>query len=382
MSGFSITEKTKIFKITYKKQATNDMVEYDSEYIGNQTATLRYKNEKIGFSLTIKPKLLESPVIAYKNGILDWDDISFASEYIININGLDYTTTVSQFNLENLNILEGDVSIKVKSNSNHSGYIDSDYSNTITLKKLDYTKNIYYEDGKMKWDAVQDVTSYNIWVNGSRYVSNTNECDVSAFGEGENKVQVESIGGPMTISSFSDEFIFTKYSAVDNIRYVNERLSWDSDNIGCEYEVIVDGEKYFTQNNYYDILLTVDVAHKVKIKSLSKQPNCFDSEYSDEVEIIYPQLETPQVIIKLGSYANTYTAQILPVDNANSYTCIINIYKEGEVKLTSTYTVSDILSKEIVVDEITLKIEVTVIAKDTKGVYHESEAVTVIRELK
>ena len=176
------------------------MVEYDPEYIGVQEAKFVYKKESISFSLTIKPKQLNSPVISCRDGIVDWSDDRHTSKYLVNINGTDYVSLTSEYDLNVFSSITGEINIKVKSVALNNKYENSEYSNTLSFTKLDAVSNIIYENGKIKWSSVSNASKYFVWINGIKYDSLINELEFSNFVVGPNKIKIQAYGHDSYIS--------------------------------------------------------------------------------------------------------------------------------------------------------------------------------------
>ena len=533
ISNFTIEECSRILKRKTNVSPTLDMVEYDPEYIGVQEAKFVYKKESISFSLTIKPKQLNSPVISCRDGIVDWSDDRHASKYLVNINGTDYVSLTSEYDLNVFSYITGEINIKVKSVALNNKYENSKYSNTLSFNKLDKVSNIIYENGKIKWSSVSNASKYFVWINGIKYDSPINELEFSDFVVGPNEIKIQAYGHDSYISSnvFTDSLIkysmvsniryedgmikwdstntncsyeisingnilisenkyyeiefdcnviysvkiravskdskhidseysnllsfnklnavsniiyengkikwssvsnatkyfvwingikydsltnelefsdfvvgpneikiqayghdsyisssvftdsLTKYSKVSNIRYENGMIKWDSTNINCSYEISINGNISISENKYYEIALDQNVVYSVKVRAISNDSKHIDSDFSNINEITYHKLLEPTIQISTGDYGNTYDVIISEVENANEYQVEVKLYTTEGIYSTNTYVLTDNLTKEISVTASIVKIEVSVVAKDTNGVFDQSDVVTKSRDI-
>ena len=135
---------------------------------------------------------------------------------------------------------------------------------------------------------------------------------------------------------------------------------------------MIDDNEYTSTQKFLEITLDNNREYDVNITALAKTNVTIDSDsYLTTIE--RKLLASPSATITLGSYSNTYNINILPVDNANSYTLVVTLYIEEE-STSTTYILTNNLTKEIVVDLLVTKIEISVIAKDTTNEYGESTA--------
>lgn len=383
VSGFKVEELSPIFKRKSEITPTANMVTYDSEYIGTQEAVFTYKNNMETFNLTISPKELTAPIISCNQGVVDWSDNALVTKYIVNINNVEYETTASEYDLKVLSQITGEINVKVKAISPSNKYSNSAYSNELLLNKLLPTTSITYEAGKIKWTAVENANKYYVWINGTKCDSVTNEYKYSNFVTGANEIKVQAYGSNAYVSSNVFTGTLTKHSQVNNVRYENKQILWDSTNTNCSYEIDISGTKYTTDNNYYFIDFEFNTPYTVKVKAISKDNKYIDSDYSDnvEVEVVYNKLATPTAKISLGDYSNTYIINVSSVANANQYDVVVKLYSSDFIVSNNKYTLTTKLKKEITINATITKIEVTIIAKDANGVYEQSDSVTVERSI-
>lgn len=83
--------------------------------------------------------------------VIYWDDVSNAEDYLINISGTEFTSTINSFDLNTSSVANGEINIKVKARGDREVYYDSDWTPEIsynyTGKKKQYTLNVIAEDG-------------------------------------------------------------------------------------------------------------------------------------------------------------------------------------------------------------------------------------------
>ena len=83
--------------------------------------------------------------------VIYWDDVSNAEDYLINISGTEFMSTINSFDLNTSSVANGEITIKVKARGDREVYYDSDWTPEIsynyTGKKKQYTLNVIAEDG-------------------------------------------------------------------------------------------------------------------------------------------------------------------------------------------------------------------------------------------
>lgn len=377
LTDFNITNVS-IFGCKSNKTVYSDMVEYDSEQIGLQTAKFSYKDTEITFDLTILPAQLDTPTISYSLGIAAWNNINNASEYLVSINNTEHECLSNTYDLGEYSGT-GELSLKVKAIASDEHYSDSNYSNPISVNKLSSVTGITYNDGYILWDAVANATKYNIWINDTKYESNTNSYAFVNFNEGSNSIIVKAVGDSYSTAPGAEyEGIITKLNSVTNIRCSSSQILWDSSNTGCTYLITINGVEYTTSATSYDMSLLPNTTYTVSVTAIASTDVTVDSN-SIESSVIYKKLTDPIVAITLGNYSDSYIINITAVENATNYSVVVIQYK-SDSSVTYTYNISN-LSKEISVGTGVIKIEVRVYAYDSTGVYDDSDITTIERDV-
>ena len=384
VSNFTINDSTKIFHIKAKVIPTSDMVEYDTEIIGTQTATFKYKDVEAKFKLTILASQLDTPTIFCNNNIIEWSPVKHADKYIININNFEQETNELKYCLDNIETISGTVEIKVLASSNNIKYCDSEYSNIVTLNRLAHIKYIQYENGKITWDSIEGATKYIVCVNDDKYDVMTNEFEFVNFVNGDNFVTVQACGNYPNISSKIIEQKFVKHSVVTDIQYniSSNKLSWESTNTNCSYQISINDEIYETDLKYHDVVFEFNKVYSIKIKVISKDETHIDSEYSETFEFVAHKLEQVEASLQIGSYSNTLDLEICPLKNADIYTVVVKQFNENNLLITQTYELTNQNPiKEIVIVNNTTNIEVTIVAKDSSGMYADSDELVLAKAI-
>ncbi|MDE6661054.1 MAG: hypothetical protein K2J93_04480, partial [Anaeroplasmataceae bacterium] len=177
------------------------------------------------YSLTViyiiskkEPIALSIPTISLKENIVFWEEVENADGYIVNFNGIDleaqtakeYTISASE---------AGEYVIKVKAiSSDHTAYLDSDYSVTVTYtisKKEPIALSIpaiSLKENIVSWEEVENADGYVVKFNGTALEVQTEASyTIEAKEDGDYEVEVKAISYQSDLyldSEFSDVVIY------------------------------------------------------------------------------------------------------------------------------------------------------------------------------
>lgn len=357
--------------------------DYDKEFIGIQEANLEYKNETVTFQLTIVPRTLNAPSISLVDGQIQWSEINGVSNYIVNINNEEFESIENSYVLQNNTPDTHTLVVKVKAISSSNKFNNSEYSNTLTINKLESVTSINYENdtNRITWNEITDASKYYVWINEDRHEVADNYFEYSDFLVGENTIEVQAIGSEDIISSNVYESTISKLAPVSNIIYNfnQEKLEWIDNVSNIEYTVVIDDNEYTSNGPYLNISLDSSTIYTVGVMVVAQDSQTINSDVIYNT-VSYEILSTPSATITLGQFSNTYDITVSPVANANSYEVIVTLYT-GTVFESDTYTLTSSLTKEIIVDSEVTKISITVVAKDSTEVYKDSEEFIVERNI-
>lgn len=145
-----------------------------------------------------------------QDGVLRWNSVSNANQYVVNLDGLDIAV-ISEiyFNLENLTVGETYI-YKVKARNSLGLYSDSQYSKEFTYEHISKEEesggekgdlspifapsDIEINNGVISWRSVDNAVSYRVSVNGTEYISDINELSLESLKDGVYKIKVKAVG--------------------------------------------------------------------------------------------------------------------------------------------------------------------------------------------
>ena len=124
----------------------------------------------IADALAVDIKVLATPTNIQLSGWdVTWDQVSSAPAYGVSADGI-YDASTTTWSLKNITTV-GNSLLKICAAGNGKEILPSNYSATKNVKKLDAPQNIRIEtgeaEGKLLWDEIDGVSSYNVYVNNS-----------------------------------------------------------------------------------------------------------------------------------------------------------------------------------------------------------------------
>ncbi|MGN1222236.1 MAG: hypothetical protein ACI4TT_03285, partial [Christensenellales bacterium] len=177
-------------------------------------------------------KLASPTNVSIKSGMLTWDRSNNSTSYELDVAGKIITDiTGVAYDLSDLQC--GDYAVKVKAIGNSLSYLNSDWTQSKTISKLDEIKNLRVENGVITWDKVNG--SYKDIILKIKLSADDNytkvEIDSSAtsyvlddtYPAGTYNVYMYNAGGDSAISSSESEVItVVKLSSPTNLQVTTE----------------------------------------------------------------------------------------------------------------------------------------------------------------
>lgn len=217
---------------TFKVLAYGDGIRYiNSDYSPEKTFVKLDKIKDVG---TTKAVRVENGVVVYNANSIIANEAN-SCEYIVNINGKDYSNGKKAYHeLEGFNA--GGYVIYVYGSGDNSIYLKSDISDICINNpiKLNTPTNIKIVDGKLSWQAVQNTASYKIYISGRENEFEVTTMGVSYdFGEllsGDYKIRIKALGNSISYinSNWSSDKIISKLGEITNLRVENGVITWDA----------------------------------------------------------------------------------------------------------------------------------------------------------
>ncbi len=202
--------------------------------------------------------------------LLVWDAIGAASDYEVSVNGGAPVSTAGK-NSFSLKEYSGEISVAVRAFA--LGYVSSDEAEfSFSKNQLATPSGITVSDKTVSWNQVTDAESYIVSIGGKTF--ETDDCFLSleetgiAWTQGAYySLKVKAVGGQD--SKWSDALNFGWYTAVSNLRYFRNIISWDHVAGVSSYWVRINGgaEREIAGGvNYAEINLTKAGENTIEVR--------------------------------------------------------------------------------------------------------------------
>lgn len=126
------------------------------------------------FTISSCTNNLNAPILALNNGVLKWNEINGATNYIVNINDEEYATTNTKYDLTTLEGTKFVCKVKAQNGKNESLYSNEViYNGTNNVSNKLSTPTISIKDNIISWNMIENATSYEVYVNESLATTTT-----------------------------------------------------------------------------------------------------------------------------------------------------------------------------------------------------------------
>ncbi len=262
--------------------------------------------------LTIIVKTLSYPEnIIQTDNVISWDEVTFAIGYVIKINGVEYFTYDTEYEVD-INVASN---IQVLAVGDTETYLESSvYSLVLQIKvPLVAVTNIRFESGVLTWDVVLHADSYILVLNddeAARLLSTNTFSEVSGYsGEVNVKVIAHDTSDTYLNSVVSEAVVMfpeITLGIVINLEIIDDTLHFDLVNLADSYDIYLNGEYYVNvETNSYlipQIILDDETSYlQVMAKSEIHHSSPLSEKKYVSVEII-TTYEELLLITSNGSY--------------------------------------------------------------------------------
>ncbi len=226
--------------------------DYDAEKIGTQSAKITFKNKSFDVTLHVSAYKLQKTTAMISGNTLIWDRIEHATEYHIYFSensssagdALYARVTDCFYDLGTVDMgTTFYASVVAAADSNK--YERSDKSDSIMITKLASPSGITYDkdNGMLKWDAVEGADHYMVVVNEETIQNVKNNEYAVTLKLGENKIAISAFSiDPNVIVGTSEQKTIYKLSPVENVAYIDDKITWSAENEASRYNIYCDGQ--------------------------------------------------------------------------------------------------------------------------------------------
>lgn len=250
-------------------------------------------------------KILPAPKnIAYtKNGVLQWDAVDGATGYTVYVDGqLTYSAT-SQLDLSGRFVEAKAYEIKVKAiGDDNSNFVDSVFSDYITVTKLNSPQNVRIENGILLWDTVLGATEYLIVVDENEpwSISKTEYSLPQTLTAGDHMVKVQAVGNGTNFvtSDLSITIDFYKLAKITKIFIKDGVVCWDENLEATNYMLYVNGVPHQTSilnTTSYDFVDYASGTYSLNVMAVGNGGNILNSDLMSD-DFVAVKLATPSTL--------------------------------------------------------------------------------------
>lgn len=352
----------KVNGIRYLRINSAEFIEDENEILNGAYLYLKnYDNaeSRKAFNVTVHKDAvkLEVPTnISYDEnlGTLEWSRVDNARYYEITINDTSITTSLNSIVL-NESFYGQKLSIRVRSiydlENKFPTFIDSNFSDAVSLMVLNKPQNLSHKDGVIYWDKVEGAISYTLIVatpsvlgnrqNEKKFVVDATTDDVQAYKDynfassttytikvranGNSNLDYKIYG-----TQDSDSITVKKLTAPNSIAFVQGVLSWE--NIEQNNGYYVEATKLNTNTNEYEPFSTHNIKNANFFEFDTFEGNIPSGQYKFSVKTLGNSIQT----LSGDDTQSIVTAKLEQVKN-------VRIEAGGifwdEVEMASSYTI-------------------------------------------
>lgn len=219
---------------------------YSKSTLGEQTITVSYAGKTASVQVNVIPVDLSTPSLQVSYGKITIDyDAKYTENLIFEINGTEYIEKPTKEYKFPGSFDAGTYTIKVKSVNNNNFVNDSDFSDSITVKKLQAIELGSITNGILSFEASSESNLYDVYVDGDYYKSITgNEFDLNSVdraGQHSVTIAVKPTEITQLYSNQSESISYTMLSNNVSFSVDSGCLTWAPISNATGYEFYVSG---------------------------------------------------------------------------------------------------------------------------------------------
>lgn len=223
-------------------------------------------------------KKLDSPTnVRVEGDKLVWDEVKYATGYILKIGDNTYRLEDNFFIIKDLSTGNYKAIIKAVSDKyNESNEVSFDFD--VSLPKLGEPSNIEVVDYYLKWSNVENADFYVVRFEKGDLIyifdTESNRYDIDFLPNGNYVVKIVAHSNSNYVTS--NEAIYNlvinkeKLNTPKNIKIDQKIISWDEVKKASSYKVIIDEEEFTVVDNYFNLSEYPNGSYNVQIKAISR----------------------------------------------------------------------------------------------------------------
>ncbi len=254
------------FTVSYKKNSGKEFTEpltmkmlndYDPERVGDQqSAYFEFAGVQVPVTVIVKKAQLSAPKLTQTGNYVSWETVPNAQSYAIYVNAVaaetEKTTGLGYDLSKNPN--HGELTVTVRALTDSNKYENSPASEPLVVTKLASPTDFLYEDGVLTWSAVSGAASYELMVNGTPYVTNTNSCSLTLV-MGNNEISINAKGADASVvhGITKTTLYYNRLDPITSMSYSGGRVYWEASSDAKSFDIYVNGTLWregLNRNNF------------------------------------------------------------------------------------------------------------------------------------
>ena len=231
----------------------------------------------------LKEAVLDAPDdITVENEMVSWNQIENALKYKVSFGNSEDETDNEFFSLNGLEESKS-YAIRIKALGDNVNYRDSDWSNEITISRLE-TPALRITKTKLIWNNIDQNSGYELYCNGE-YLAHISR-DITQYDllsvKSDCEFQIKARGDRFHImdSPISEKVSATKLNAPSDVKLNGTVISWSKVSDADRYTVEGDVPKTETKETEYNLKQIKPGKYKISVQAFSDSNEICDSDKS------------------------------------------------------------------------------------------------------
>jgi len=266
-----------------------DVIEVSIQPIGKE------EGKKVSRTFTRLPKMDMKKVSFSEEGVMSWEEVEGADEYILSIGGTEVTVADLEYSAFTYDGKSKAIKIR-PSCSDGSTFSAFSTSTTKTFLAPILPETISYDGALIKWRGAGN--NYKVYIDGAEmFIAQTAQqafdaeqtdffVEIQAIGDGVNSFS-SPLSKDVEEADYQKTFMFLE--VITDAAVVDGNLVWSEVEHADRYSVKINGLTYETQETTYPLTAGQDL--NISVKAVVDEGEVYFSAYSDEFTAHI--LETP-----------------------------------------------------------------------------------------
>lgn len=253
--------------------------------LGNNTT--HYNSDWSSYANYIVVRLATPASLTVTGTTLTWTAIQYATGYVIDVDGIRYTSATSSFDLTTLKTPKT-YKIQVQASGNGLTMLESLWSAqaSYTIYKLSAPASVSVSGTTLSWSSVSNAIGYKIDIDGATYTTSGTSYSLSGLSAVKTyTVRVQARGNNTTHVdsdwSSSATYRISKLGTPATPTISGKTLSWGAVSSASGYYINIDGSVYTSTAASFSLaILTAYKTYSIRIQARGNGTTYVDSDWS------------------------------------------------------------------------------------------------------